>query len=1136
MLRRHLAGLVLMLLVLAPRPLRAQDEVRNFKIPILTVETGGHHARVRSLLWQDDFTLFSGGEDKVVKAWDFHQEPRLARSIRPMIWRGTRGIIYAMAISPKPDAQGQSFLAVAGFGIESSAGDITVFRVPGLLRAPTGEIAARLLPPPDGDSHENVVGCLAFDRTGRVLASASGGPNPKIILWNVPGFQRRAVLQGHTDGVRALAFSPDGSRLASGGADGSLRIWDVAQGVPIEALPAIENPPNPINTLAYSPNGQLIATGREAPGRIDLYQAANLAAPPTGLPIQDGRGPIEYLAFHPDAQKGQLAVSIKSDASQIPDAMRMGCDVEIWDLPANALQNRRRVAGLVYSLAFSPDGRRLAYAGGLSQAIEILDPNVPEQPPRIIQGAGTTPFDLRFTKNSKVLAFTRETFDLANPPLNYIGFDLEKREPQSPPRAELPHGAITEYQGWTLQRGNSPLDLVAVHTNGQSRTFTIDRRLERNAWSYTIIPIAKDHPHPAVAIGTESGVAVFNLDTGARTHFYAGHSSPVVSLAPSGDARWLASSSFDQTILLYRLEGCDERSPLGAEFHTSPDGVWTVASVVPRSFAAGMGMTPGDILVQIGIAGGAEGAKYFNNSTEFDTFFGLLPNREPSLYTIGIKLRRTTLIPSIGPLTVETVMPTTRRNNPSLALFLGLDREWVLWTPQGYYDTSIEGDARFLGWHINPPFRSSRPTDFVPISTFADTMNRRDILDRLWSTGLLDTRLNAPAPVAASRPPSIQAIEDQPPRITFAPIPNGLQLPAPGVLWVVNRPDVRVSLRLMSSGKSEIRRRRIILDERTLPGDPNIGPIAEFTEDVALNSLVPNRRVRLTVEASNVAGIQRTDSIDLLHIPLVQLAPKPEKKPARLHVLAIGSGQSAGGLPPIDYAGADAKSLSEWLADHLTSADGTHAAASPPQILTDSGASTQSIESACNHLHELVQKKVIHEHDIVAVVLKSHLLVTQKGIIITASDTVGSSEPRPVVPTLMLGEALGELTGAGCRVVVFLDGVHPKVDEPLRSEIKPFVRDLQRKRGVIVFIASKEGPSRTDQTSGHGYFAEGVLRSFNGADLAATRKDRSAATTLDQFRTAVINEVSNLSGRQQRAFCYAPEQVPLETLFVRPRE
>jgi len=113
---------------------RAQDEVRNFKNPILMVETGGHHAPVRCLVWQDAFTLLSGGEDKVVKVWDFHDGARLARSIRPMIWRGPAGIIHAMALTPRPDAQGQSLLAVAGFGIEAARGDITVFRVPAPVR------------------------------------------------------------------------------------------------------------------------------------------------------------------------------------------------------------------------------------------------------------------------------------------------------------------------------------------------------------------------------------------------------------------------------------------------------------------------------------------------------------------------------------------------------------------------------------------------------------------------------------------------------------------------------------------------------------------------------------------------------------------------------------------------------------------------------------------------------------------------------------------------------------------------------------------------------------------------------------------------------------------------------------------
>src|SRR5437763_9056859 len=69
-------GLGLWLLIAASSggTAQAQDEVPNFKKPILMVETGGHHAPVRSLVWQDAFTLLSGGEDKVVKVWDFHDD------------------------------------------------------------------------------------------------------------------------------------------------------------------------------------------------------------------------------------------------------------------------------------------------------------------------------------------------------------------------------------------------------------------------------------------------------------------------------------------------------------------------------------------------------------------------------------------------------------------------------------------------------------------------------------------------------------------------------------------------------------------------------------------------------------------------------------------------------------------------------------------------------------------------------------------------------------------------------------------------------------------------------------------------------------------------------------------------------
>ena len=75
------------------QPAPAQDQVREFKEPILVVETDGHHAPVRSLIWRNEFSLISGGHDKVVRFWDFRDNPRQVRTLRPMLWRGLAGTI-----------------------------------------------------------------------------------------------------------------------------------------------------------------------------------------------------------------------------------------------------------------------------------------------------------------------------------------------------------------------------------------------------------------------------------------------------------------------------------------------------------------------------------------------------------------------------------------------------------------------------------------------------------------------------------------------------------------------------------------------------------------------------------------------------------------------------------------------------------------------------------------------------------------------------------------------------------------------------------------------------------------------------------------------------------------------------------
>src|SRR5207244_11672400 len=73
----------------------------------------------------------------------------------------------------------------------------------------------------------------------------------------------RAVLLAHKSGVNAIAFAPDGKTLASGGADGSIILWDVAAREPLAAV--LAGPKQGVSSVAFSPAGTILASGRPAP-------------------------------------------------------------------------------------------------------------------------------------------------------------------------------------------------------------------------------------------------------------------------------------------------------------------------------------------------------------------------------------------------------------------------------------------------------------------------------------------------------------------------------------------------------------------------------------------------------------------------------------------------------------------------------------------------------------------------------------------------------------------------------------------------------------------------------------------------------------------------------------------------------
>ncbi len=303
-------------------------------------------------------------------------------------------------------------------------------------------------------------------------------------------------------------------------------------------------------------------------------------------------------------------------------------------------------------------------------------------------------------------------------------------------------------------------------------------------------------------------MVIFDLETGRRTRVFAGHSSPVVSLASSPDGRWLASSSIDQSVLLYSLAGCDTLPGLGARFSQQPDGLWVIDAVTPRSFAQAMGLRRGDLVVKATIGRPEVPREDYTDPAGIGVFVSRVDGLPPGLDEISMLVARTIVVPmpdffvKWGVFSTMEIMPWTKRNSPALLLMLGADKEWVFWTPQGFYDTSIEGDSRLLGWHINPSFNAVLPTDFVAIGTYAKTMHRPDLLGQVWTTGSVDQALAA---VAATAPkPENQAYDDQPPKITVRSAQADVKPQPAGKVWEVKQPDPTLILDLLSeeSGKS----------------------------------------------------------------------------------------------------------------------------------------------------------------------------------------------------------------------------------------------------------------------------------------------------------------------------------------------
>ena len=354
---------------------------------------------------------------------------------------------------------------------------------------------------------------LTFSADALIIASAHGN---RIYVWDTATGTAFAMLDEHPDAIKAIALSPDNTKLATAGGDWVVRLWEVRTGKYINSL---QGHTGAVNAVSFSPDGKILAT---AGTTLRLWNAE------TGELLNadnEDLGSIDHLAFSPD---GKILAS--SDG--------WGHSVHLWDVGTSTIQKRLKGHNSkIRGIAFSRDGGRLVSVS--SEAMRLWDVST-----------GTEQGSL-FTLEDRIAQRV--------PPI------LKLKELN---KAYLPNSRDDVH---SVMFSEDAKHLVSASSDGSLHIWDVETGLYQSSFSLgaysdlvNVLAFSEDGKYLASNDGFEERIRVWNVENGTQhailTPGQGDFLNPVREITVSQGIKKVAGRDYEGTIRIWDAETVEQLS------------------------------------------------------------------------------------------------------------------------------------------------------------------------------------------------------------------------------------------------------------------------------------------------------------------------------------------------------------------------------------------------------------------------------------------------------------------------------------------------------------------------------------------------------------------------------------------------